>query len=301
MRGARTGLRLAVFIAAILVMRLGTGPAEAREFRFPAAGAPRLAPGPPAGLGIGDGSISGLHVARSDCRRWRAAAATLGESYAGHLLRETVVQRQCRSLDADRGDEAWEWPWASLQEGRVLPPRLHTAQGEWEIRCGSAGGRRRCALLNRSPVPPADTLEPGQDAIITHFVIDMIAGRETVLWRLFVPAAPFVTTAAAAPIDVGTTFGGVGQGKGEVRYRLEDAERAEFFPACTPAGCLMEAGPRHAGDVATRLWEGRSIDVRISLTTGLAVALTLPAVGFRAGLKELVRLRRDETRSAGGD
>jgi hypothetical protein len=287
-------------MAAILLMRLGAGLADARESRFAASGGGRLASEVPFGAGIGDGSASGLHVARSDCHRWRAAAATLGETYAGHLLRETVVQRQCRSLEADRGDEAWDWPWASLQEGRTLPPRLHAAQGEWEIRCGNAGGRRRCALLNRSPVPPDETLEPGDDAIITHFVIDMIAGRETLLWRLFVPTAPFITAAAAGLIDAGATHKGIGQRKGEVRYRLEDAERTELFPACTAAGCLMESGPRTAGDVATRLWEGRSIDVRISLTTAPAVALTLPSAGFRAGLKELVRLRREEMR-AGGD
>jgi invasion protein IalB len=299
MREVRPSRQLA--LAAILGMWLATGLAEAREFRFPAADGLRLAPGKFSNRVVNDGTTSDLHAARNDCRRWRAAAASLGETYAGHLLRQTVVRRQCRSLDADRGEEAWEWPWTSLDEGRVLPPRLHTTYGEWEIRCGSAGGRRRCALLNSSPVSPDDALDPGDQAVVTHFVIDMIAGRETLLWRLFVPAAPVVNTAASAHAGVDAKQKSVARGKGEVRYRLEESERIELFPACAAAGCLMEASLRHAGDVATRLWEGRSIDVRISLTSGAIADLTLPAVGFRAGLKELVRLRRDESRPAGSD
>lgn len=300
MQEVRPSRRLA--IAAMLATWLATGLAEAREFRFPAADALRLAPGKFSNRTVNDGTASDLHVARSDCRRWRAAAATLGETYAGHRLRQTVVRRQCRSLEADRGEEAWEWPWTSLDEGRrVLPPRLHTVYGDWEIRCGSAGGRRRCALLNRSPVPPDDALDAGDQAVVTHFVIDMIAGRETLLWRLFVPSAAVLDTAASAHAGVDATLKSVGRGRGGVRYRLEDAERTELFPACAAAGCLMEVSLRHAGDVATRLWEGRSIDVRISLTTGAVADLTLPAAGFRAGLKELVRLRRDEIRPVGSD
>ena len=102
MRRARTGFGLAVLIAAILVMRLGTDLAQSREFRLPASDSLRLPLAASSSLAVNDSPASGLHVAQSDCRRWRAAAASLGETYAGHLLRQTVVRRQCRSLEADR-------------------------------------------------------------------------------------------------------------------------------------------------------------------------------------------------------
>jgi hypothetical protein len=283
----------AVVVAVVMAMGLAAGIAEAREFRFSATGGPRLLPEGPHSLGLGDGAAAGLRSARSDCRRWRAAAASLGETYAGHRLRQTVVRRQCRSLDSDLGEEAWDWPWASLHEGRVLPPKLHVAQGDWEIRCGSVGGRRRCALLNRSHGPSGDVNHPGAQAIVTHFVIDRIAGRETLLWRLFVPAVP-AAQASLAQHDLAPTLEAAVRARGEVRYRLEDVERAELFPVCAAAGCLMEASVHHAGEVATRLWDGRSIDIRISLATDVPMILTLPAIGFRVGFKELVRLRRDE-------
>jgi hypothetical protein len=296
MRRAWAGFRPAVLMAAMVATGFGSDLAGAREFRLPVSDGLPLLPGASLSLVVSSNPASGLHVARSECRRWSAAAATLGETYAGHLLRQTVVRRRCRYLEADGADEAWDWPWTSLREGRVLPPRLHAAQGEWEIRCGHAGGRRRCALLNRSHAPLHEGLDPKDHGIITHFVVDTVGGREALLWRLFVPTPPAVTAVASTQIEADATPRTAGPGGGEVRYRLEDAERAELFPACAAAGCLMEAGLRRAGDVATRLWEGRSIDVRISLATGAALTLTLPAAGFRAGLKELVRLRREESR-----
>ena len=296
MRWAWSGVQPAVLMAATVAAWLATGSAGAREFRLPDPGQMHLVPGASSSLVADSSPASGLQLARSECRRWRAAAASLGETYAGHLLRQTVVRRQCRSLEADRGEEPWDWPWASLHEGRVLPPRLHAAQEAWEIRCGHAGGRRRCALLNHGQAPLHDGLNPRDHGIVTHFVVDMVGGREALLWRLFVPAPAAVPTVPATQIDAGVARSSVGRSRGEVRYRLEDGEHAELFPACAVAGCLMEASVRGAGDVATRLWEGRSIEVRISLGTGGPMTLTLPAAGFRAGLKELVRLRREESR-----
>lgn len=296
MRRPRTGFGTAALVAAILAAWFATRPAEAREFRAAASDDARLTEGASSSLGGSDGTASGFHVARSDCRRWRAVAANLGETYAGHLLRQTVVRRQCKSLEPDRGDEIWDWPWTSLNEGRVLPPRLHAAHGDWEIRCGDVGGRRRCALLNRSLVPHEGKPGPGDRAIVTHFVIDMIAGREILLWRLFVPAAP--TMASAASMASGPTRDAAGT-RGEVHYRLGGPEYTETFPACTAAGCLMEARLRHAGDVATRLWEGKTIEVRIAPASGEALVLTLPAAGFRPGFKDLVRLRREEAHPGG--
>lgn len=225
----------------------------------------------------------------SNCKRWWAAASRLGETYAGHLLRQTVIRRECRFLEADRAEETWDWPWASLSGGRVLPPRLHAALGEWEIRCGAAGTRRRCALLHKSPMGADQVLDLPDQAIVTHFVIDAVGGRESLLWRMFVPQAS--DTLAPAPPKR--------HSNGAVRYRLDEAERTEPFPACTATGCLMEANIRHAADVATRLWDGQPLHLHIRLRSDPPLDLTLPAAGFRAGLKELVRLRREEARAAG--
>lgn len=280
MIGPRRGLWIS--LAALVAAWLAAGHVEAREIGLPTSTVLGL------GTGLADlsntvSSASNLKIALRDCRRWQAAAASLGETYAGHRLRQTLRTRQCLSLETERGEAAWEWPWSALHGGRVLPATVHAAQGEWEIRCSHVAGRRRCALLNVSPTPGANLVG---HVVVTHFVIDRVAGREALLWRLFAPSEIQVT--------VGRSPESAGRSHGEVRYRLEDVERAEVFPACSPAGCLMEATSRHAGDVATRLWEGRSIDVSISMMPGGGISLTLPATGFRAGLKELVRLRRDE-------
>ena len=60
----------------------------------------------------------------------------------------------------------------------------------------------------------------------------------------------------------------------------------------------MEANLLHGGEVATRLWDGQDIALSVTLASGRIVELSLPARGFRAGMAELVRLRRDELRSA---
>jgi invasion protein IalB len=235
---------------------------------------------------------------RSQCGRWRAAASRLGETYAGHLLRETVIRRECRFHEADRVEETWDWPWASLSGGRVVPPRLHADLGAWEIRCGSAGTRRRCALLHRSPILADQEMDEAEPAIVTHFVIDSVGGRESLLWRMFVPAE----VSSPGPPPAGAGRSGASSKRpshGTVRYRLSDAERTEPFPVCTRSACLMEANIHHAGDVATRLWDGQPVNLHIRLRSEAPLDVTLPAAGFRAGLKELVRLRREEARASG--
>ena len=237
---------------------------------------------------------------RDNCRRWRAMATQLGETYAGYALRTSVLKRVCGFEEAERRDEAWGWPWDGLETGAHVPPRLHRTLGDWEIRCGSAGARRLCALLHRAAVPPdraLDVAEHAQPALVAHFVIDMIAGQERVLWRLFVPAE--ATAAGATPI-VPTASAEPGvrprAGRGEIRYRLGGSDHVELFPACARTGCLMEAHVQRAGAVATRLWDGKSVELSVARPSGEFVAVTLPGTGFRAAFSELVRLRRDETR-----
>jgi invasion protein IalB len=237
---------------------------------------------------------------RSQCSRWRAVASRLGETYAGHLLRQTVVRRQCRFLEADRVEETWEWPWKSLDDGKILPPRRYAVFADWDIHCAVVGVRRRCALIHRAPLPDEEAPAPRTPAVITHFVIDMVAGRESLLWRVFVPQAPAVVALVSSQAQSdhpGTVR--PAQGLGSIGYRLDGADRNERFAACAPAGCLMEAGVRNSGDVATRLWDGRDLKIHIRLGAAEELQVVLPAHGYRAALKELVRLRREERRPSG--
>jgi invasion protein IalB len=257
----------------------------------------------PSQLGLGedeaapDGLAARRKLARNECRRWRAAASHLGETYAGHRLRRTAVSRHCPFLESARADETWDWPWSSLGDGRTLPPRLHMAVGDWEIRCGTARARRRCALLHRGPSLPQAAGDQ-QPLIVTHFVIDMVGRREIVLWRVHVPVIARAASALQDHTDL--TAGIAGRhGSGRILYNMDGAEQTEVFPACAPTGCLMEANVRRAGSVVTHLWDGQALDLRVDLGTQPPIQMTLPAAGFRAGLKELIRLRREELRARG--
>lgn len=246
---------------------------------------------------------------QDQCRKWRAMAAHLGETYAGHTLRHSVIKRTCGEFTTT-SDESWDWPWAGLAQNRLLPPRLHRALGAWEIRCGTAGSRRRCALINVAPLPPDDAVDPGDPMVVTHFVIDMVGGRESMLWRMFVPNEAAGETYELAPTAAGNAVK-VGQDAPRqrvaalparsdtrvIRYSVGISEYTERFAACGPSGCIMEAHLGHAGEVATRLWDGSPVSLEVMLSSGRTVTVALPAKGFRAGLGELVRLRREETRS----
>lgn len=179
----------------------------------------------------------------------------------------------------------------------MLPPKLHRVVGAWEIRCDTAGERRRCALLYRMPLAGAQLIDAGQSELIVHFVIDMVAGRESVLWRMFVPGM------AGAPkrpelVAVGLSASQLREARGQLRYQLGAKEFVEGFPACGAAGCLMEAQVQRASAVVSRLWEGKAIELQLQIADGEGVLITLPGRGFRAAFGELSRLRRDELRSS---
>jgi invasion protein IalB len=245
--------------------------------------------------------VEGNRPARGDqCRKWRRMADRLGETFAGHTLRHSVLRDVCGLFEAERPDEAWDWPWSSLARGRVLPPRHLRTHGAWEVRCGAAGKRRRCALVALLDGPVLRLPDGGAEPPVAHFVIDRVAGRESLLWRVFVPAdrGTAVTVlggreagivndmSAAAPI-----------GKGTVRYKIGEREYAERFPVCAEAGCIMEANVASGGAVATRLWDGQAVDLAIESSSGRRLDLQLPAVGFRAAFADLMRLRREERRA----
>lgn len=217
------------------------------------------------------------------CQRWRRLAARLGETYAGHQLRAAVAARQCAFAE-DRGDEdVWGWPWRHPDVRADLPPLRHGRYGAWEIRC-EAGRRRRCALALETVM--ADSLDPEARSLrlVAHVVIDSVAGRESVLWRVH------VTKAVAIP-----------EAAGGVSWQMADRHASESFDACGRSGCLAEADPRQSAEVATWLWSGRPLPVALGRgADGTDMTSVLPAHGFRAGLSELIRLRRQEVRALAG-
>lgn len=233
------------------------------------------------------------------CRKWRRMADRLGETYAGHALRTSVLREVCGMLEPERASEAWDWPWSGLARGRIVPPRHVRTHGAWELRCGTAGQRRRCAILAALGGPGVRTAEGEPARPVAHFVIDTVAGRETLLWRLFVPAERGTAVselggARDAPTASDASFS-AGR-RGSVRYKVGEREHAESFPLCVQAGCLMEASVARGGTVATLLWEGRPLDLVVEPESGRRLELQLPAAGFRAAFAELLRLRREERR-----
>jgi invasion protein IalB len=293
--------------------RAGAEPAAAAPVGAPAASVSRFADwGAPMRLGHPDPAARtdaqpldldpAAHRVR--CRRWRAMADQLGETYAGYALRTTVIRRNCDGpVGSRREDAVWDWPWAVLAAGRAAPPRFHRAFGAWHVRCGVERWRHRCAAM--AVVPSAqlggDPSGPKSRSLVTHFVIDMVAGRESVLWRVFVPAASGSEAAVPAPA-AGTRLAGVPvarDGNRWLRYRLNGKAVTQRFVACAQAGCIMESDLVKASDAATVLWDGAAIDVEIAPAEGESFGATIPGGGFREALRELIRLRREEHRSAG--
>ncbi len=233
------------------------------------------------------------------CQKWRAMSYQLGETFAGHALRESVLKRICLGIGNEHHDDIWDWPWSGVASGRLLPPRAHRSIGAWQIRCGLGSNRHRCALLHRTSMPGA---EPGAAAqiIVAHFVIDMVAGRESVLWRVFVPQMQNnerdtrdarIETRADAPATVMSA-----RERPSLAYQIGEQELADKFSTCAAGGCMMEANLRHAGVVMSGLWDGLAVRLRLPDQAGGEYVVRVPARGFRAGLAELIRLRREELR-----
>lgn len=239
----------------------------------------------------------------SQCRKWQSMALQLGETFAGYTLRHTVLQRVCGDLGDARLEDSWDWPWSGFASGRMAPPRMLRTIEAWNIHCGKAGTRQRCAMLHAEPTVP------GTPAIVTHFVIDMVAGRESVLWRVFVAADGAMPASKGEQVSKGEPAKDLPIVAGEARkpeavaarastrgvhYRLGETEYVERFSKCAAAGCIMEANLLRGGQVATSLWDGNDIALAVTLGSGATARFSLPARGFRAGLAELVRQRRDE-------
>lgn len=239
-------------------------------------------------LDAGNPAADGPSTKQPDqCAKWQAMSAQLGETFAGHMVRDRVLHRVCGNAGRSLETTAWNWPWDSLGRANQLPPHLQGQYGAWQIRCGAVGAKNRCALISRVD----GSLDPSQfrraAPAYAHFVIDMVRGQESVLWRLLVPqareAARVATSDAPAVASIGAT----------VRYRLGSTDREERFVTCGAAGCLMEAAPSSASRVAQTLWDGFSLDVAIG-GADVSPPVQLRPEGFRNALSALIRLRQKE-------
>ena len=213
-----------------------------------------------------------------DCRRWSYLADRMGETFAGHRLRTVLLARNCAfSQDAaPAADAVWGWPWrqGALSSAR-LPPIVHGRYAGWIIRCGHAGQRRRCALIGSVPLEPR-----GAVTATTHFVIDTIDGRESMIWRVMVRRGSALIPPAR-----------------EIELGLDEDHHTIPFAVCGFAGCLGEADPKLSADVATWLWDGKSAEIALPAFGAdgpNSQSGTISARGFRQAFTELVRLRRAE-------
>ena len=220
----------------------------------------------------------------SSCERWRSLAGRLGETHAGHKLRHLLSTRLCSLTEDKSAEHVWAWPWRFNDVRADLPAQHHGRYGAWEIRCDEAGARRRCALSLETVIAAVEDPEQHAVRVVSHVVIDTVAGRESVLWRVHVAGS-----SAGAKIGAG------------IAVDLAGRSITETFDACGPRGCMAEAEPAVGAEVASALWQGRPITIRLmgagdrEPETGM-----LASHGFRAGLKELIRLRRHEARALAG-
>ena len=247
--------------------------------------------------GTDDGARS-RRSAKEKCTRWRAIAQHLGESYAGYTLRSGVVRRMCDGPLVDHGSDSWDWPWAGLAQGRLLPPRSHKTFENWQIRCGAGVWRHRCAAISSLATSHRNADGSRRSPMIAHFIIDMVAGRESVLWRLYVPTEAEVEADAdtvAAGLPPGASAGAEGgllRDFAAIRYSIGAKAYEERFVACGRDGCLMEAALAASSEIATRLWDGIAIDLKVAGQGRQVIQSILPSRGFRAALSELMRLRQ---------
>jgi invasion protein IalB len=230
------------------------------------------------------------------CGKLRRIADRLGETFAGVRLRQSVVERTCAFADLSAtADAIWAWPWGQGEINADLPPRLHGRYGVWTINCGQAGRRERCALAYATT---ADLVVPLGAAervrIITHFVIDEIAGQERLLWRVFVERADphwFQGSIQMAP---------AGEAQEIVQARAGGAIFRKRFDGCGPGGCMMEEHVDAASAIATVLSDGGRPQIEVRPAPGVVVTQPVSPEGFRQGMQELSRLKRSEGRVLAG-
>lgn len=230
------------------------------------------------------------------CLRWRRVADRLGETFAGERLRRTVVAEACaRSGLNETRRPGWTWPWRAGGLDPALPPHLHGRYGDWSIRCGGNGHGERCALINEASVN-IEPLHGGATRIglVSHVVIDAVGGEERLLWRVFVER-PEASWFAIAPSAVPTPGHSAA-----VRLDLGGDVVEKAFDACSATGCMMESGLAAGSRIAARLGQGHPIGIAVATIPGLVLRQSMPAAGFREGLRELTNLKRREQTAVAG-
>jgi invasion protein IalB len=230
------------------------------------------------------------------CGKLRRIAERLGETYAGVRLRQSVVERTCAFADLSTTvDPVWAWPWGQGEITADLPPRLHGRYGAWTINCGQAGRRERCALAHMTEIgqdPASGAAERAR--IVTHFVIDEIAGQERLLWRVFVERAEphwFEGSMQRASTNDAQDI---------VVARVGASTFRKRFDGCGNGGCMMEAHVDAGASAATHLAERGSLQIEVRPASGVVVTQQIDPDGFRQGLQELSRLKRSEGRVLAG-
>jgi len=266
--------RLARQACAIVAALMLASTAHASEHAGGSADSAR----PNAGSLLGTPSRSLAVSARlaRECQRWHAIARRLGETYAGHRFRTAVVEPNCRHQATSGRAHVWSWPWRDGSIARGLPPLHHTTFGKWEIRCARVGAIQRCALLAAFDARSITGQRAGPD-IVTHFVIDRIAGRESLLWRVLVR-----TPSRSAPAIK------------RVELLTEGKRLVLPFETCGIAGCLMEADLETAGETARELSEGVPVQLELPARHRHRYRVTINGEEFGAALTELIRLRNAE-------
>lgn len=267
-------------VTAAVVMVVRVPPADARP---PVIDIPTLS------LGDTDHDGFGSELARprsAVCERLVALSDRLGETYAGYRLRTSLLAQNCPLTSGRRIGHVWSWPWQALLATPVvtaaiatapasetddfLPPRVRHESGAWQIRCGRAGPRERCALTRGGATGAA---------LHAHFIIDRIAGKSSVVFRLLAPPMPEKT--AAARIDLAR----------QQPLRVAVA-------ACSPRGCLAEASPAVSARLLDALWDGTPLSVWFEGGTEppptTARARIIAADGFRDAFRHLLQLDRDD-------
>jgi len=234
------------------------------------------------GLAAGDDIAGrrGHKEPKDSCRRWRVIASRLGETYAGHRLRATIVARACAFAGADiaDADQLWQWPWRD--DGRVRsepPPEIRGAYGDWVIRCGKAGKRQRCAMLSGHAADPSPEPTAPAPRMVSHFVIDTVGGRESVVWRVQVD--------------------GVDGERDHLELNVGGKRAVKPFLGCGQSGCLVEADVKLSSEAANILWDGAALSLAVVRDGRTGHIWHLSAAGFQAALRELARLRREEGRA----
>lgn len=261
-------------LAGLLVLVCQLGVANATPLPDVASDGASVLEAPVDGLRLG--ALQPVAADARICRNLHSVAARFGESWAGHRVRQMLSSRACVSWHhdalqdgqlADGFEPVWSWPWRPTTYDMDVPPHLIGTMSTWEVRCGDVGQRQRCALLHRADLPHR------AGKIITHFVITTISGRESVLWRIVVPRG-IADSGSQIEIVAGT-----------------HAAQARF-DICLAHSCVLEADVRDATAALNSLWSGNGVNVQIGGAS--AIEIMIPGMGFRAGLKELTRLRREE-------